>query len=84
VLTVPLQAVDRNGSKASVLVLDADNRVRVREVKLGMEGMDRVEILGGLAEKDRVIIGNRGEFREGDRVQPKIVDPTASIQEAGL
>ena len=84
VLTVPLQAVDRNGSKASVLVVDADNRVQVREVKLGMEGMDRVEILGGLAEKDRVIIGNRGEFREGDRVQPKIVDPTASIQEAGL
>jgi RND family efflux transporter MFP subunit len=84
VLTVPLQAVDRNGSKASVLIVDADNRVQVREVKLGMEGMDRVEILGGLAEKDRVIIGNRGEFREGDRVQPKIVDPTASIQEAGL
>jgi len=72
-LTVPIQAVERNESGASVLVVNAEGRIREQEVKLGTESADRVEVLGGLAEGDKAIIGNRGGLHPGDKVQPKTV-----------
>jgi RND family efflux transporter MFP subunit len=71
VLTVPVQAVQRNGSHASVLLVNAQSRVEEREVKLGEEGSERVEVRSGLAENDHVIIGNRSDYRAGEKVQPK-------------
>jgi hypothetical protein len=44
-------------------------------VKLGMQGTTRVEVLSGLNENDRVIIGNRSQFRSGEKVAPKEVAP---------
>lgn len=72
-LVVPVQAVSRNGAEASVLMVDAQNRLEERQVQLGLEGTSTVEILSGLSEGDHVLIGSRGEFRAGDRVQPKII-----------
>ncbi len=78
-LTVPLQAVVRNGSEATVLIVNAQNRLEERRVQLGLEGNDRVEVLSGLKEGDRVVIGSRSEFRVGDQVEPK---PMPENQEA--
>lgn len=72
-LTVPVQALDRSSSGASVLTVDTQGRVEPRDVKLGVEGSDRVEILSGLSENERVIVGNLGAFHRGERVQPKVV-----------
>src|SRR5438270_13506505 len=84
VLTIPVQAVKRNGSEASVLVVDANNRLDERSVKLGMEGSERLEILSGLKEGDRVVIGNRSQFRPGERVTPKPVRESATGTDGGL
>jgi RND family efflux transporter MFP subunit len=73
-LTVPVQALDRNSSGASVLVVDPGGHVELRQVKLGVEGSNRVEVLSGLAENDRVIIGNRNELHPGEKVLPKLVN----------
>jgi RND family efflux transporter MFP subunit len=83
-LTVPVQAIERNNSKATVLVVDSRGRIHENEVTLGVEGSDSVEILSGLAENDRVVIGSRSEFRSGDRVQPKIVADSSAEAEAKL
>ena len=72
-LTIPIQAVERNDSGAKVLIVDQQGKVQVRDVKLGMESRDRIEVLTGLAENDRVIVGNRNDFHSGDQVQPKLV-----------
>ena len=77
-LTVPLEAVSRNGNDATVLALGSRNEVEERHVKLGLEDSARVEILSGVSEGDRVVIGNRSQFRPGDRVQPKLVQPAAA------
>jgi RND family efflux transporter MFP subunit len=82
-LTVPIQAVQREGAGASVLTVDGEGRIQERQVKLGEEGNDRVEILSGLAEKDQVVIGNRSEFRPGEKVQPRKIDEQDSRTEAG-
>ena len=83
-LTIPTQAVERNGSKATVLVLDSDNRVQEREIQLGEEGKDSVEVASGLKAGDEVVIGNRSDYKPGDRVQPKLLDETASDGKARL
>jgi len=58
--------------------------VEERQVKLGAESSDRVEILAGLAENDRVIIGNRGEFHAGEKVRPKPINENAGETGGGL
>ena len=74
VLTIPVQAVERRGATASVLTVDAQSRIREHAVTLGVESSDRVEILSGLHDTDRVVVGNRSEFRDGEKVVPKVTD----------
>ncbi len=80
-LTVPVQAVSRNGEENSVLVVGADNRIEERKVRLGMEGARRLEIVSGLREGEQVVIGSRSQYRTGERVAPKVVHPSG---EGGL
>src|SRR5580700_749356 len=67
-LNVPVQAVQRGSGAASVLRVDAQGRIEERKVTLGEETSDRVEVLSGLAEGDRVVIGNGAGVRPGDKV----------------
>ena len=77
VLTIPLEAVSRNGEDASVLAVNGQNVVEARKLRLGAEDSVRVEVLAGLSEGERVIIGNRSEFHEGQKVQTKDVSEAA-------
>lgn len=70
-LTVPTQAIQRGENKTTVLVLDAQNRVQTRDVQLGVEASNNVEILGGLNEGEQVIVGNLGSYQPGETVKPK-------------
>ena len=71
-LTLPLQAINRGEGKTTVLLVDTQNHVEEREIHTGIEGSDRIQILSGLNEGDRVIVGNLGEFRAGQHVDPKM------------
>ncbi|MBU1690035.1 MAG: efflux RND transporter periplasmic adaptor subunit [Gammaproteobacteria bacterium] len=55
VLTVPSSAVLRSGTRQTVLVELAEGRFEPREVKLGVQGNDYVEILEGLGEGEKVV-----------------------------
>src|SRR5208283_5466439 len=71
VLTVPVGAIQRGEGKTSVLLVDPQNRVELRQVGTGVESSDEVEIVSGLSEGDRVIVGNLGSFQPGELVKPK-------------
>jgi RND family efflux transporter MFP subunit len=73
VLAIPIQAVTRNGDQASVMVVNPEDRIEERQVKLGLEGTNDVEVVSGLSPDEKVIVGSRGEFRNGDLVQPRLV-----------
>lgn len=73
VLAVPVQAVTRNGDEASVLVVNSQDRIEERQVRLGLEGANQVEVVSGLSPNERVIVGSRSEFRAGDLVTPKLM-----------
>jgi RND family efflux transporter MFP subunit len=72
-LCVPLEAVARNNNEATVLTVNKNNEIEERKIKLGFEGESYVQVLGGVAEGDRVVIGGRSQFRPGQKVQPKDV-----------
>jgi RND family efflux transporter MFP subunit len=77
VLTVPLESVNRNGDDATVLTVNAQNMVEERHVRLGLEDEARVEVISGLKEGERVIIGNRSAYRGGQKVQPREAEAVA-------
>jgi RND family efflux transporter MFP subunit len=70
-LTIPIEAVRRSDNATSVLVIDAQNRVEPRDVKLGIENSSRVQILAGLSQGEQVVIGNLGAYHAGELVRPK-------------
>jgi multidrug efflux pump subunit AcrA (membrane-fusion protein) len=76
-LFVPREAVARSGDSASVWVV-ADDRVERRQVTTGLEGQDRVEIVAGLDEGERVV--RRGH--EGLYAGARVADVAAGVAPA--
>ncbi len=72
-LAVPIEAVG-TGKTPTVLVVNHNNEIEERTVKLGLETPDKYEVLSGLEEGDLVIIGNRSAFQAGQKVEPKLVE----------
>jgi len=72
-LAVPIQAVSREGSHTTVLVVNSNDQIEEREVHLGIEGANQVEVVAGLKPNDRVVMGSRSDFRPGERVDPKVI-----------
>jgi RND family efflux transporter MFP subunit len=71
-LTLPLQAISQGADKTTVLLVNSQNHVEEREIQTGIEGSNRIQVLSGLIEGDRVIVGNLGEFHNGQHVDPKL------------
>jgi RND family efflux transporter MFP subunit len=69
--TVPVNAIQRDQNKTSVLVVDPQNRVQAREVQTGVQSSNNVEIVAGLSAGERVIVGNLGSYQPGELVRPK-------------
>ena len=75
-LTVPVQAFQPSGEgRGTVLVVNSSNQVELREVKLGIQTADLVQLLSGVQEGERVIIGDQGQYRSGELVNPKPLAP---------
>lgn len=68
-ITVPKKAVFERGALTSVWTLDKGNIARMRIVKAGRESGERVEILAGLSEGDRVVAAGVEKVTEGARVE---------------
>lgn len=73
-LVVPLQAVNQEGNKASVLVVDQSNAIQNREISLGIQTENDAEVLSGLSDGDQVVISDRSGLHSGEQVQPKITE----------
>ena len=71
-LSIPIEAVSSETS-ATVLVLNSNQEVEERQVKLGMETPDRYEVVSGLIEGDLVIVGSRAQFQPGEKVKPDLI-----------
>jgi hypothetical protein len=60
--------VVRRGQLTFVYTVDADGRARLQPVSPGAEADDRIEILAGIREGNRVIADPPAELSDGARV----------------
>lgn len=67
-LTIPKEALRREGTQSGVLKLDGD-RVVWQQVKLGAASLTHVQVLEGLAEGDRVALPTDTPLRPGSAVR---------------
>jgi RND family efflux transporter MFP subunit len=68
VLSVPLDAVDGLGTSVQQAYLVRDGIVHLVTVKVGLQTPNRLEILSGLQEGDKVIVGRHTGLSDGERV----------------
>ncbi|MGI8743999.1 MAG: efflux RND transporter periplasmic adaptor subunit [Bryobacteraceae bacterium] len=81
-LAIPVSAVDLDNSGSSddgrknttgkVLVVRPDNHLEFRNVTVGLETANRVEIRSGLRDGELVVIGSRAALQTGQLVKPKV------------
>jgi multidrug efflux system membrane fusion protein len=68
-MLVPKKAIFERGAMTSVWVVDKDGIARMRLVKAGKLVGDNVEILSGLSENERIIVGGIERVNEGAKVE---------------
>jgi RND family efflux transporter MFP subunit len=68
-ITVPRKAVVERGALTSVWVVEKDGSARMRIVKAGRQTGERVEILSGLTDGDRLIVTGIEKVTEGAKVE---------------
>ena len=85
VVTIPVEALVLKGNQETVYLLDAGNRIRARNVEVGLRGSRLAEIKSGLEPGDRVILGAQDKYSEGQQVSPTLTPEPASdvMREAG-
>jgi RND family efflux transporter MFP subunit len=71
-LVIPLQAMNQEGDKASVLIVDGSNAIQSREITLGIRSDTDAEIISGLREGEEVVISDRSGLRAGELVRPHL------------
>ena len=72
-ISIPLEAIIRQGTKRLVYTLQEENRVASRQVRLGQFALQQVEVLSGLKPGDTLIVAGHQKLRPGARVRPSPV-----------
>ena len=82
VLTIPVQALNRQADQTTVLRVSPGNQIENVPVTLGLQTPSQAEVLSGLKEGDMVVVSGQNQLRPGQKVEPKItVEP--AIREEG-
>ena len=69
-LVVPKQALFERGALTAVWVVDQNETVRMRLVKVGKASGDQVEILAGLSDGERIVATHRPQLADGIKLVP--------------
>lgn len=74
-LVVPIQAVQNSGEgRGHVLLVNGQNRIESRQVMLGLQTANEVEVVSGLHEGNMVVFGEQVQYKPGQSVTPDVVD----------
>jgi len=72
-LVVPIDGIVE-GDQPYVLLVNHRDQVVKQPVTLGIQGANFYEVVGGVKQGDRIIIGNQGSYQPGEKVSPSPVD----------
>ena len=68
-LVIPEQALVPEQSRQYVFVVDGDSKVARREVQIGRREPGKVEIVGGLAQGERIVVEGTQKLHDGIAVR---------------
>ena len=71
--TVPVQALNHEGQKTTVFVVNTDDTLAERNVEVGIQTSSFAEVLSGLNEGEQVVVSDRGGLKPGEKVRPQPV-----------
>jgi RND family efflux transporter MFP subunit len=71
--TVPLQAVNHEGDKTTIFVVDGNNQLEDRTVKLGLQNATDAEVVDGVHEGESVVVSDRSGLKSGEKIIPQAV-----------
>jgi RND family efflux transporter MFP subunit len=72
-VSVPLQAIDHEGDKSTVEVVNQANRIETRTVTLGLQTARDAEVVSGLSGDEQVVVSDRSGLKPGEQVRPQQV-----------
>jgi membrane fusion protein, multidrug efflux system len=79
VVTVPTAAIQRGAPGTYVYVVNSDNTVSVRPIKIGPTDGPMAEVTSGLSSGDRVVVDGTDRLRDGARITiPGAASPPAT------
>jgi hypothetical protein len=76
-LTLPREAVFRDGRQAWVWVVNESGQAERKDVESGIASANRMEIRSGLSESDRVLLPGQQALTAGQMVRPAEVREAA-------
>jgi membrane fusion protein (multidrug efflux system) len=79
-ILIPQRAIQELQGAKTVLVVDEQNKVSVRTIKLGDKADKEIIVLDGLNPGDRVIVEGMQKVRPGSQVNPSTGDQTTQVQ----
>ena len=71
--TIPLQAVNHEGSTTTVFVVGRNSALEDRTITLGLQTANDAEVVSGLAEGEQVVVSDRSGLKAGDTVRAQVV-----------
>jgi len=71
--SVPLQAINHEGDKNTVFVLNRESEIEDRPITLGIQTATDAEVVSGLSEGEQVIVSDRSGLKAGQKVHPQVV-----------
>jgi RND family efflux transporter MFP subunit len=71
--TVPVQALNREGDKITVFVVNRDRVLEERTVQLGLQTASDAEISAGLNLGEWIVVSDRSGLKAGEKVHPQTV-----------
>jgi multidrug efflux system membrane fusion protein len=75
-------AIQTDQEKKLVFLVDKENKVQYREVKLGDQHGGLRVITGGLQPGDRIVVNGMQRVRPGDPVKPNLVQMSGDAASA--
>ncbi len=73
-VAVPLQAVNYEGDRTTVYVVDPSDKIEDRQVILGLQTATDAEILSGLSAGEMIVMSDRSGLKAGEEVRPQVIE----------
>ncbi|MEQ8239111.1 MAG: efflux RND transporter periplasmic adaptor subunit [Cyclobacteriaceae bacterium] len=83
-LIIPQKATFEILDKKYVFIVDADNIVRSRYIKVGAELPHIFEVTEGIKATDRILLEGLRKVRDGDKIKPDFVTPATVLGDLTL